>query len=133
MVGEEEERMRHLARKPIPAFPAAPVGSLAEALAAVPDPRQPFGWRRGRAPLPLVAVLQVSVAALVCGAQSLAALAQWSRERLEDAPERLLALGLPSGRSPSVATRHRLLVDAGGGRLRAGAGSVAETDGGAAP
>lgn len=100
--------MRHLTRKPVPALPAAPAGSLAEALAAVPDGRHPFGWRRGRAPLPLVAVLQVSVAALLCGAQSLAAIAQWSRERLEDAPELLLALGLPEGRTPSVATLHRL-------------------------
>jgi len=96
--------MRHLARKSMPVLPAAPAGSLAQALASVPDRRQPFGWRQGRAPLPLVAVLQVSVTALVCGAQSLAAIAQWSRERLEDAPERLLALGRPPGRTPSVAT-----------------------------
>jgi hypothetical protein len=48
------------------------------------------------------------VAALLCGAQSLAAIAQWSRERLEDAPELLVALGLPPGRTPSVATLHRL-------------------------
>lgn len=30
--------------KPIPAVPAAAAGSLAEALAAVPDPRRPYGW-----------------------------------------------------------------------------------------
>ncbi len=53
-------------------------------------------------------MLQVSIAALLCGAQSLAAIAQWSRERLEDAPALLLALGLPPGRTPSVATLHRL-------------------------
>jgi hypothetical protein len=100
--------MRHLARKAIPMVGEVPAGSLAEALAAVPDRRQPLGWRRGRAPLPRVAVLQVSVAAWLCGAQSLAAMAQWSRERLEDAPEVLVALGLPPGRTPSVATRHRL-------------------------
>jgi hypothetical protein len=85
----------------------APAGSLAEALAAVPDRRQPFGWRRGRAPLPLVAFLPVSVAAMLCGAQRLAAIAPWSRERLEDAPDLLLALGLPAGRTPRVATLHR--------------------------
>jgi hypothetical protein len=100
--------MRHLARKPVPGLPAAPAGSLAEALGWVPDGRAPFGWRAGRAPLPLVAVLQVSVAALLCGAQSLSAIAQWSRERLEDTPELLVALGLPAGRTPSVATLHRL-------------------------
>lgn len=100
--------MRHLARKTVPVVREAPAGSLAAALGAVPDGRAPFGWRRGRAPLPLVAVLQVSVAALLCGAQSLAAIAQWSRERLDDAPDLLVALGLPPGRTPSVATLHRL-------------------------
>jgi DDE_Tnp_1-associated/Transposase DDE domain len=102
--------MRHLARKAIPAGPAWPVGSLGAALEQVPDPRHPYGWRRDRDPLPLVGVLQLSVAALLCGAQSLYAIAQWGRDRLEDAPELLRALGLPPGRSPSVATLHRLFA-----------------------
>jgi hypothetical protein len=102
--------MRHLARKTIPAGPSWPAGSLGAALRQVPDPRHPYGWRRGRDPLPLVGVLQLSVAALLCGAQSLYAIAQWGRDRLEDAPELLLALGLPPGRSPSVATLHRLFA-----------------------
>jgi hypothetical protein len=100
--------MKHLGRKPIPEAPAAPAGSLAAAFAAVPDPRRPYGWRPGRAPLPLVGVLQAAVAAMLCGARSLYAVAQWGRERVEDDPQALVPLGLPPGRSPSVATLHRL-------------------------
>jgi hypothetical protein len=35
-------------------------------------------------------------------------MAQWGRERVEDDPALLTALGLPAGRSPSVATLHRV-------------------------
>jgi len=94
--------------KPLPQAPPAPPGSLAEALAAVPDPRQPYGWRPQYPPIPLVALLQLTVAATLCGARSLYAIAQWGRERLEDAPQLLEALGLPAGRSPCVATLHRV-------------------------
>jgi DDE_Tnp_1-associated len=94
--------------KPLPAAPPAPPGSLAAALAAVPDPRRPNGWRPDRPPLPLVGLLQVAVAAMLCGARSLDAAAQWGRERVEDDPDALGPLGLPPGRSPSVATRHRV-------------------------
>src|SRR5688572_22144332 len=94
--------------KPLPAAPPAPPGSLAAALAVVPDPRRPNGWRPDRAPLPLVGVLQVTVAAMLCGARSLYAVAQWGRERVEEDPDALVPLGLPPGRSPSVATLHRL-------------------------
>lgn len=86
--------------------PAA--GSLAEALAVVPDPRRPYGWHPGHEPIPLVALLQLTVVALLCGAQSQLAVAQWGRERLEDDPGLLEALGLPAGRSPCVATLHRV-------------------------
>ena len=78
--------MKHLARKAVPAGPAAPRGSLAAALARVPDPRHPYGWRPGAEPLPLVGLLQLVVAAMLCGARSLYAVAQWGRERLEDDP-----------------------------------------------
>jgi hypothetical protein len=94
--------------KPLPAAPPAPPGSLAAALAAVPDPRHPLGWRPDRSPLPLVGILQTAVAAMLCGARSLYAVAQWGRERVEDDPEALVPLGLPPGRSPSIATLHRL-------------------------
>ena len=95
-------------RKPIPVSGPAPPGSLAAALAVVPDPRHPYGWRPDREPLSLVGVLQFAVAAVLCGARSLYALAQWGRERIEDDPGLLTDLGLPPGRSPSVATLHRL-------------------------
>jgi hypothetical protein len=95
-------------RKPLPQAPPAPPGSLAEALAGVPDPRQPYGWRPQYPPIPLVALLQLAVVATLCGARSLYAIAQWGRERLEDAPALLESLGMPPGRSPSVATLHRV-------------------------
>jgi DDE_Tnp_1-associated len=93
------------------ALPAVtgPPGSLAEALARLPDPRRPKGgWNPARPPLPLVGILQVAVAATLCGARSLYAIAQWARERVEDDPLALVELGLPAGRSPSVATLHRV-------------------------
>lgn len=95
-------------RKVIPTSGAAPPGSLAAALAAVPDPRRPYGWWPAREPLPWVGLLQFSVAAILCGCRSLYAMAQWGRERAEDDPALLTALGLPAGRSPSVATLHRV-------------------------
>lgn len=94
--------------KPLPQAPTAPPGSLAEALAAVPDPRQPHGWRPQYPPIPLVALLQLAVTATLCGARSLYAIAQWGRERLDDDPALLESLGMPPGRSPSVATLHRV-------------------------
>lgn len=100
--------MHNLPRRAIPAAPAAPPGSLAAALATLPDPRRPFGWHPDRAPLPLAGVLQVSLAAIVCGCKSLYAIAQWATERVEDDPTCLVELGLPAGRHPSVATLHRI-------------------------
>jgi hypothetical protein len=82
---------------------AAPTGSLAEALAAIPDVR-----RRHRRVHELVPLLLLSVAAVLCGARSLYAIAQWGRERLEDDPDLLESLGLAPGRSPCVATLHRV-------------------------
>jgi hypothetical protein len=58
--------------------------------------------------MPLVALLQLTVVALLCGARSQLAVSQWGRERLEDDPGLLEALGLPPGRSPCVATLHRV-------------------------
>src|SRR6266699_6996015 len=82
---------------------APPAGSLAEALASIPDPR--------RAHLrvhDLVPLLQFAVAALLCGCHRLYAMAQWGQERREDDPDLLIELGLRPGRSPSVATLHRV-------------------------
>ena len=94
--------------KVLPPGPPAPPGSLAAALAGVPDPRRPYGWRPEYAPVPLVALLQGTVAAVLCGARSLYAVAQWLRERAEDEPELLEGLGFPAGRSACVATLHRV-------------------------
>lgn len=55
-------------------------GSLAAALAAVPDPRRPRGWDPEHPPVPLVVLLQLCVAAILSGARSLYAIAQWGRE-----------------------------------------------------
>lgn len=96
--------------KPLPVAPPGPPGSLAAALAAVPDPRHPNGWRPDRAPLPLVGILQLAVAAMLCGCRSLYAVAQWGRERLEEDPAALAVLGLPPGRSPSHPTLHRVFA-----------------------
>ena len=95
-------------RKAVPVIEAPAEGSLAAALAVVPDPRRPYGWRPEHEPIPLVALLQQTVVALLCGARGQSAVAQWGRERLEDDPELLEALGLPPGRSPCVATLHRV-------------------------
>ncbi len=100
--------MKGMDRQPIPVAGPAAAGSLAAALAQVPDPRRPYGWRPEYPPLPLVGVLQLVVAAILCGAKSLNAIAQWGRERIEDDPAFLIELGLPTGRSPCAATLHRV-------------------------
>lgn len=94
--------------KAMPLGPPAAPGSLAAALAVVPDPRRPYGWRPDYAPVPLVALLQATVVAVLCGARSLYAVAQWIRERAEDDPALLELLGFPPGRSTCVATLHRV-------------------------
>lgn len=81
-----------------------PIPSLLCALAAVPDPRQIRGQRYGQA-----ALLTLSVCAMLCGARSLYAIAQWGREHDEADIRR--ALGLPLHRSPSVATLFRVFRD----------------------
>jgi hypothetical protein len=95
-------------RRPVPTVAPAPPGSLAAALGEVPDPRRPFGWRGAYPPIPLVALLQVAVAAMVCGCTGVTAIAQWVRERADDSPDLLLALGVPPGRTPCAATFHRI-------------------------
>lgn len=107
LVGEGA-RMGFTKRKSIPPGPPAAPGSLAEALAGVPDPRRPYGWPPETPPVPLVGLLQLTVAAMLCGARGQLAVAQWGRERLVDEPALLVELGLPPGRSPCVATLHRV-------------------------
>jgi hypothetical protein len=94
-----------------------PPGSLAEALSAIRDPR-----RRQRRVHSLVAVLQVSVAAMLCGARSIYAIGQWARERLVDAPGLLEALGVKKGLCPSVPTLHRVYKKMPAGEFEAALG-----------
>ena len=72
--------------------------SLLEAFATVPDPRR----RRGRRH-PLPAILALSTAAMLSGARSLYAIAQWGRLQR---PAVLRALGFTRERAPWVATLH---------------------------
>ena len=68
-----------------------------EALGQVPDPRSRHGRRH-----PLPAILTLATCAMLCGCNSLYAIAQWGRE-----PEGLArTLGFPSGQTPCVATLH---------------------------
>jgi hypothetical protein len=72
--------------------------SLLVAFARVPDPRR----RRGRRH-PLPAILALATAAMLSGARSLYAIAQWGRLQ---PPEVLQALGFTRDRAPCVATLH---------------------------
>ena len=79
---------------------------LLEALREIEDPRKPKGMRH-----PLPAVLALSVCAMLSGARSLYAIAQWGREH----PQFAQSLGFSRERTPCVATLHhvfRLDVDA---------------------
>ena len=86
------------------ADPPVPIPSLLEALAAVPDPRR----RRGRR-YTVAAILTFSVCAMVCGARSLYAIAQWGRE--QGSAEVRAALGISRASTPSVATLFRVFRD----------------------
>lgn len=72
--------------------------SLLAAFARVPDPRSRHGRRH-----PLPAVLALATAAMLSGARSLYAIAQWGR--LQPA-EVVQALGFTRPRTPSVAMLH---------------------------
>jgi hypothetical protein len=74
--------------------------SLLRALAAVPDPRSRHGRRH-----PLPAVLALATVAMLCGARSLYAIAQWGREQ----PAAVVrTLGFTRHQTPGVATLHRV-------------------------
>ena len=72
--------------------------SLLAAFAGVPDPRKPRGRRH-----PLPALLALSTAAMLSGARSLYAIAQWGRLQPAAVVE---ALGFTRARTPCVATLH---------------------------
>jgi hypothetical protein len=74
--------------------------SLLTAFAGVPDPRMPRGRRH-----PLPAILALSTAAMLCGARSLYAIAQWGRLQ---PPAVVRALGFTRERTPAVSTLHQV-------------------------
>lgn len=81
---------------------------LAEALAAIPEHRQAHRRMHDLVPLLVFSTAAMLTPWGVPGARSLCATAQWGAERRQDRPELLLVLGLRPGRSPSVATLHRV-------------------------
>lgn len=74
--------------------------TLKEALDLVPDPRSSQGRRH-----PLGAILALATCAMLCGARSLYAIAQWGRD--QGAPT-ARALGFSREKTPCVATLHRV-------------------------
>ena len=76
---------------------------LREALDQVPDHRKSQGRRH-----PLGAVLSLAVCAMLCGARSLYAIAQWGRDQ-GVTPGQLL--GFSRGQTPCAATFHRVFKD----------------------
>ncbi len=76
--------------------------SLVEAYRWVPDPRSARGRRH-----PLPAILALATAAMLEGAQSLYAIAQWGRLQ---PPEVLAALGFTREQTPSISTLHEVLA-----------------------
>ncbi len=76
--------------------------SLLRAFEEVPDPRSAHGRRH-----PLSAILALSVCAMVSGARSLYAIAQWGR--MQD-PNTLKELGFTRDRTPAVSTLHNVFA-----------------------
>lgn len=74
--------------------------SLRAAFHAVPDPRSRQGQRH-----PLAAVLTLMTVAMLSGARSLYAIAQWGRLQ---SPEVVAALGFATRRPPAVSTLHEV-------------------------
>lgn len=79
-----------------------PARSLIEAMAELSDPRRGQGRR-----YELGAIVALSVCAMLCGARSLYAIAQWGRDYSSEMAE---ALGFRRGKTPSVATLHRVFA-----------------------
>jgi hypothetical protein len=77
---------------------------LLAAFATMPDPRSPHGRRHH----PLPAILALATAAMLSGARSLYAIAQWGRLQ---PPEVVRTLGFTRERTPAVSTLHLVLRD----------------------
>jgi hypothetical protein len=96
-----------------PDVPKAPAALLA-ALAQVPDPRKPQGLRHG-----LPVILSIAVCAVIAGARSFVAIAEWAAAAT---PAALAKLGA-TGEVPSESTIRRTInkIDANGLDLVVGA------------
>lgn len=76
---------------------------LREALERVPDHRRGQGRRH-----PMGAILCLAVCAMLCGARSMYAIAQWGRDQGATTGQ---LLGFKLGKTPCVATFHRVFKD----------------------
>lgn len=74
--------------------------NLMAAFESVPDPRSRHGLRH-----PLVAILALSVCAMLSGAKSIYAIAQWGRLQDEDTVK---ALGFTRDKTPAVSSLHEV-------------------------
>src|SRR5579871_427126 len=81
----------------------APCRPLLDVIARIPDPRARRGKRH-----PLAGVLALGCVAMLCGARSYRAVAEWGQTAREVDPALLSSLGLGRHGPPSVATLHRL-------------------------
>jgi len=90
-----------------PPWPAEAEGGVREMLARIADPRGRRGLRH-----PLVSILAMALGAMLCGAQSFEAIAQWAASLSEETRRRLGGRGR---RAPSEPTFRRTLqrLDAG--------------------
>ena len=77
--------------------------TLLDAFTRLPDPRSPHGRRH-----PLPAILALATTAMLSGARSLYAIAQWGRLQ---PPEVVAALGFTRPRTPAVSTLHLVFRD----------------------
>src|SRR5262245_11733301 len=97
----------HLRREPTMSA-AAPAASLYEAFATVPDPRSRFGRSYG-----LASLLTLAATAMLCGARSLYAIAQWGRDYNHLAPRLGFTRPAKGGhgyRTPCVSELHTVFA-----------------------
>ena len=93
--------------------------SLLKGLSQVSDPRSAHGRRH-----PLGAILALSVCAMVSGARSIYAIAQWGRMQ---SPETLRELGFSRDRTPAVSTLHNVFSNMDADAFESALGDWIET------
>ena len=101
---------------------AGSLPSLAVVLGAVPEHRHPRGFKAHQPPYPLVPLLLLMLAGLLCGRRGYQAIVEWAAACAQDHPEVLEALGFAADRSPRTpvaATLFRLMRDVDHAALQA--------------